>query len=512
MLRGEKAGDVERRRQIPKRKSPASTKPARAPEPPNRMLGEKCAQGRYSSDVRELSSSDPQPPNDVQRIENELAPFRGKNETGGRTIEGQIELEWPDRSERALRAQIASHDPQPRRAREGSDRCGKRPRRWSMDRGREAGRRLAVPRSPRRPRSRRPLTRRPEPPRRKDLLPPRSHGRSARDSLAVAFPKTVERRQQLHSASLNRSKERGESEAVVDVSAAGAESHVGVHPNASGRHFRDFSGRPSGYTSPLFMLRAGIVGLPNVGKSTLFNALTRTRKAEAANYPFLHHRTQRRRRGRAGRAPGAPRADRQDNQDRSRGDRVRGHRRARARRVEGRGARQQVPPAHPGGRRDRRGRPVLREQGHRSRLGTSRSGRRHGNDQDRARSRGSRDSREIPREAREASPAAETRRRRPPCRSPTSSPNTSTRDAELSRSRSRPRSRLTQDSSSFSPPSPSCSPPTSRRTASRPRLPRLRSPRSDTTQRRTPAPRRSSFRRKSSRSWRSYRKRKRAST
>jgi ribosome-binding ATPase len=34
------------------------------------------------------------------------------------------------------------------------------------------------------------------------------------------------------------------------------------------------------------MLRAGIVGLPNVGKSTLFNAVTRSRKAEAANYPF----------------------------------------------------------------------------------------------------------------------------------------------------------------------------------------------------------------------------------
>jgi ribosome-binding ATPase len=34
------------------------------------------------------------------------------------------------------------------------------------------------------------------------------------------------------------------------------------------------------------MLRAGIIGLPNVGKSTLFNAITRTRKAEAANYPF----------------------------------------------------------------------------------------------------------------------------------------------------------------------------------------------------------------------------------
>ena len=100
-------------------------------------------------------------------------------------------------------------------------------------------------------------------------------------------------------------------------------------------------------------LRCGIVGLPNVGKSTLFNALTAAGIA-AENYPFC---TIEPNVGRRRSSPTAARSARRDRARRSKSSRrrcefvdiaglVRGA-------IEGRGARQPVPRAHPRDRRDR---------------------------------------------------------------------------------------------------------------------------------------------------------------
>ena len=122
-------------------------------------------------------------------------------------------------------------------------------------------------------------------------------------------------------------------------------------------------------------MKLGIVGLPNVGKSTLFNAITQA-GAESANYPFCTI------------DPNVGMVAVPDERLQPLTDLY--HAKKTTPAVVGRGSGQQIPVPYPRGRRNRTRCPLLRQREHRSRRGLGRSGARHRDHQSRAHSCGHR--------------------------------------------------------------------------------------------------------------------------
>ena len=158
--------------------------------------------------------------------------------------------------------------------------------------------------------------------------------------------------------------------------------------------------------------KCGIVGLPNVGKSTLFNALTQTAAAEAANYPFCTIEPN------VGEV-GVPdeRLDKlaaiaKSGPDHPDAAHLRRHRRPGARRLQGRRPRQQVPVAHPRGGRRRLRAALLRGRRHHARREPHRSAGRRRDGRDRADARRHGEPGEAHRRRSRRRPRAATRKAR----------------------------------------------------------------------------------------------------
>ena len=174
------------------------------------------------------------------------------------------------------------------------------------------------------------------------------------------------------------------------AAAAGRGGRDGVQPALSRRPLpvrrRRGSGARDGHREPRAMMKVGLVGMPNAGKSSLFNALSQA-GAEAANYPFTTIEPNVAVVPGQGRADGAGRRDHQGLQHRLGHDRVPRHRGPGRGRVQGRGPGQQVPGQHPRVRRAAARRALPHRREHPAPGGHGRSGARHRDDRDRAAAR-----------------------------------------------------------------------------------------------------------------------------